>query len=335
MMRTPGRQEELRLVTRVATLYYERGQKQTDIAAQLDISQATVSRMLKRAEREDIVRISVAAPVGTFPHLEDGLERVFGLREAIVVEGAGSDTELLRNLGAAGAYYLESTLRSGDTIGISSWSETLLAMANAMQPVPRLRNVNVVQILGGVGNPAAASHATQLTRRLADLVEGKMILLPAPGVVGSGQSRDVLVEDPFVNNAFCLFDEVSIALVGIGSIEPSPVLAKSGNVFPEEGLAELREKGAVGDVLLRFFDADGLPVASRWNDRVVGMGPDRLKRTRRAMGLAGGERKFAAIRGAVRGGLINVLITDEPTATRLLAKDSKTQPGQVHAVGMH
>ena len=330
-MSTYGRQEELRLITKIATLYHERGVKQVDIASQLDISQATVSRMLKRAENDNIVRISVSAPMGTFPQLEDALENKFELKEAIVVEGGASDAELLRNLGAAGAFYLESTLNSGDTIGISSWSETLLAMANAMHPVTKVNNVRVVQILGGIGNPAAALHATQLTHRLAQLVDGEVTLLPAPGVVGSGQTRDVLVEDPYVNEAFGMFDDVSIALVGIGSIEPSPVLAQSGNVFPEEGLAELRAKGAVGDVLLRFFDSNGKAVESSWNDRVVGMDLASLRRSRRAVGIAGGERKTAAIRGAVCGGLINVLITDEPTAKQLLKRESATEPVASHA----
>ena len=325
-----GRQEELRLITKIAALYYERGQKQVDIAAQLDISQATISRMLKRAEKEGIVRISVSVPMGTFPQIEGELETRYGLKDVIVVEGAASDSELLRNLGAAAAFYLESTLMSGDTIGISSWSETLLAMANAMHPVSKVDGVRVIQILGGIGNPAAASHATQLTRRLAQLVHGDVTLLPAPGVVGSGQTRDVLLDDPYVNEAFGMFSEVSMALVGIGSIEPSPVLARSGNVFPEKGLAQLRNEGAVGDVLLRFFNAQGAAVDSVWNDRVVGMDLNALKNVRRAVGIAGGERKTAAILGAIRGGLINVLITDEPTAALLLEKESVYEPVSIN-----
>jgi DNA-binding transcriptional regulator LsrR (DeoR family) len=317
-MKNRNRLEEERLITKIALLYYDQRQKQKDIAGQLDISQATVSRLLKRAENEGIVRISVSPPIGTFPQLEKDLKVAFGLKDAIVVEESDSDTELLRNLVAAAAFYLESTVRSGETIGISSWSETLLAMADAMHPVEKVRDVRVVQILGGIGNPAAASHATQLTRTLAELVNGEATLLPAPGVVGSGRTRDVLVHDPYVNEAFGLFDTVSLALVGIGSIEPSPVLAQSGNVFPEAGLSKLKSKGAVGDILLRFFDAYGKPVASTWNNRVVGMDLERLQGCRRSVGIAGGSRKVAAILGAIRGSLVNVLVTDEKTARKLI-----------------
>lgn len=320
-----SRQEEVRLMTRIASLYHERGLKQMDIARQLDLSQASVSRLLKRAAAEGIVRISVRVPLGTFPQLEEGLETTFGLKEAIVVEGGASDSELLRNLGEAAAFYLESTLKPDEIIGVSSWSETLLAMARAMHPVGKTSGVRVVQILGGVGNPAAASHAAQLTRRLAELVRGDITMLPAPGVVGSAQTRDVLLEDPYVNEAVRRFADVTLALVGIGSITPSPVLAQSGNVLPDAGLDELRTMGAVGDICLRFFDANGLPVHSPWEHRVVGMDLDTLKRVRRAVGIAGGDRKLAAIRGAVRGGLINVLITDEPTAAGLLSPASTAE----------
>ena len=62
--------EELRLITKVASLYYEHEMRQSDIAAQLDLSQAGVSRLLKRAQEENIVRITVNAPQGSYTELE-------------------------------------------------------------------------------------------------------------------------------------------------------------------------------------------------------------------------------------------------------------------------
>src|SRR5579872_4950309 len=81
-----ARIDELRLLARVARLYYGQGLRQSEITDRLNVHQSTVSRLLKRAEKEGIVRISFSMPSGLHPDLEDQLESAFGLREAIVVD---------------------------------------------------------------------------------------------------------------------------------------------------------------------------------------------------------------------------------------------------------
>ncbi len=226
-----SRLDEIRLITKVARMYHEQNLGQTKIAEQLSLSQSTVSRLLKRARQEKIVRTIVSVPSGVFPDLEDELQGRYGLRQVIVVD-CTSDTErvILREVGAAAAYYLETTLNHNEVIGISSWSETLLAMVEAMHPLSRPTGAQVVQILGGIGNPAAEVHAARLTGRLADLIQGNVVSLPAPGVVGSAESLQVMENDQFVQQALALFDRVTLALVGIGAVEPSKLLASSGNI---------------------------------------------------------------------------------------------------------
>lgn len=314
------RLDELRLITKVARLYYEQELGQTEIAARLSLSQSTVSRLLKRARQEKIVRTIVSVPSGIYPQLEDSLQNRYQLEQAIVVDCTGdSESIIVRELGAAAAYYLETTLNHGEVVGISSWSETLLAMVDAMHPISRQIGARVVQILGGVGSPAAEGHAARLTGRLADLIYGRVTHLPAPGVVGSADSLRILLEDQFVREVLDLFDQVTLALVGIGTVEPSKLLASSGNIFSPEELDLLRARGAVGDVCLRFFDQAGAPVITSLNERVIGMKLEQLRQVKRAVGIAGGQRKFEAIRGALLGGWINVLITDRFTAERLVA----------------
>jgi DNA-binding transcriptional regulator LsrR (DeoR family) len=316
-----ARVHELRLMARVARLYHEQGLSQSAIAGQLELSQPTVSRLLKRAQAERIVRVVVTHPSGTHPELEEGLQERYGLREALVVETATGEEALLRDLGAAAAYYLETTLKRGDVVGLSSWSATLLAMVDSMRVLPRPTGSSVVQILGGVGSPEAEVHAAHLTQRLAKLVGGEARLLPAPGVVGSPAARAVLFEDPFVREAMAQLERVTVALVGIGAIEPSRLLAASGNVFSPRELDTLRRKGAVGDVCLRFFGAEGEPIRSELDERVIGMTLEQLRRVGRTIGIAGARRKYEAILGALRGRWVNVLITDRVTAERLVAED--------------
>lgn len=311
--------DELRLITKVARLYYEHNMRQAEIAEFLGLSQPSVSRLLKRAQALRIVRTIVTPPNGVYTELEERLAEAFDLKDVVVADAMLDDDEIiLRDIGSAAAYYLETTLRSNEIIGISSWSATLLAMVDAMRDIPGLRKVKVVQILGGIGNPSAETHATRLVSRLAQLVHGEAVYLPAPGVVGSAESLNVILSDPFVQATMKLMEEVTLALVGIGEVKPSSLLARSGNVFTEKELENLRAMGAVGDILLRFFDCKGQPVDSPFEKRVVGMSLEQLRRVRRAVGIAGGRRKVEAIRGALRGGLINILITDRFTATRLL-----------------
>ena len=312
--------DEMRLVVRVARMYYEWDIKQSAIARQLGLSQPTVSRLLQQAKDMGIIRISVSVPQGVYTDLEEQLVKQFRLRDAIVVDCSGESDErfIERQIGAAAAYYLESALRPNEVVGISSWSATLLALVDAMHPTPRKGDVRVVQILGGVGSPLAEAHAGRLTSRLADLLGGAAVFLPAPGIVGSAAAMEAITADHYVRGAIDLFAQVTTALVGIGAIEPSKLLADSGNRFSMAELDELRAQGAVGDVLLRFFDAHGAPVDTPLNQRVISMCPEQLRAVDRSIGVAGGERKFAAILGAIRGGWVNVLVTDHLTARRLI-----------------
>lgn len=311
--------EEIRLITRVAYLYYQQRHKQAQIASMLDISQATVSRLLKRAEDAGIVRITVNTPAGVYAELENQLCARYDLKAAIIVHCEDEDDEtIIHHIGGAAAYYVETTINKGEIVGLSSWSSALLAMVNAMQPLLKPTDARVVQILGGVGNPSAEVYAARITERFASLVQGEAIYLPVPGVVSSVEMRAEMMATPYAQHAAALFDQITLALVGIGSIEPSKLLASSGNVFAVEELDLLRASGGIGDICLRFFDTNGAPVVTPLNDRVVSIGLEQLRAAKRSVGVAGGARKTEAIRAALRGGWINVLITDHQTAARLL-----------------
>jgi DNA-binding transcriptional regulator LsrR (DeoR family) len=309
-----ARIDELRQMAKVATMYYSQGLTQQEITKKLHIHQSTVSRLLRRAQDTNIVRITVTLPSGIFSELEQKIETTFDLTEAVVVDSSTDERTIARDLGGAAAFFLESTLNPGDIIGISSWSEALLAMVDSLHPGQCAANGKVVQILGGLGNPGAESHATRLTQRLAELTSASAVLLPAPGIVGSTEHRKVLLKDPYVQQATALFSRINVALVGIGALEPSKLLASSGNTFPPKELNLLKRQGAVGDICLRFFDEQGVPVSSAMNKRVIAIELADLRRARRVVGVAGGPRKHRAILAALRGRWVNVLITDKSTA---------------------
>jgi DNA-binding transcriptional regulator LsrR (DeoR family) len=312
--------DHLRLITRVARLYHERGVRQSEIAASLNLSQARVSRLLKEAVERDIVRTVVVAPMGVHTELEEALQLRYGLRDVVVVDVEGDrDDEVTPALGAAAAAYLDATLKGGDVIGISSWSATLLAAVDVMKPKHVPVADRVVQIVGGLGSPEVQLQATRLTSRLAELTGARPAFVPSPGLVGTPALRQALVEDDGVRDVIALWNDLTLALVGIGSLEPSPLLRRSGNAIADRDQEELRALGAVGDVCMRFFDADGALIHSALDARIIGISGEDLRKVDRRIAVAGGSRKVSAIRAALAGDWVNILVTDLGVARSLLA----------------
>ena len=316
-----GSREDPRLIARVARLYYEKKIRQSEIAAQLGLSQAAVSRLLSQGEKEGIIKVVVQVPRGVYTDMEEELVAKYGLKDVVIAD-CSIDREspsMIREIGISAAAYLENILRPNDVIGLSSWSTALLATVDAMAPVSRKPGIQVVQILGGLGSANAQDHSTHIAGHLAKLVNGPAYFLPLPAVVVSREVYQAMIADKSVRKVLEMFPTVNTALVGIGDMNPSSLLAASGNVLSEKDLKLLTRNGAVGDILLRFYDRDGAELdGNLLTNHVISMSLSELKTVERAIGIAGGLRKFEAIRGALRGGLINILITDQFTAERLL-----------------
>ncbi len=314
-----SRLDELRFMTRVAQRYYVDGQRQSAIAKDLSISQATVSRMLKRAHDEAIVRISLTAPHGTYPQLEASLRDKYGIAEAIVVDCSEDRAgAVISRIGEAAAHLLETTIQNEEVIGISSWSQTIVKMIDNVHPMSQGKAKSVVQTLGGIGNPNVQKHATQVTTRLAQLTGAESIILQAPAVAASREAKIILLGEKFVREATEQFENITLAFIGIGAVEPSDMLAQSGNIFSEAELKELSKQGAVAELSQRFLDTDGKQVLLPLNERVIGMSLEQLKGVPRVVALAGGQSKTQAIDATLKSGVIDTLVTDKFTAERLV-----------------
>jgi DNA-binding transcriptional regulator LsrR (DeoR family) len=314
-MKRPVETAQLRLIAKVARMYHEGGVRQPQIATELNMSQARVSRLLRQAGEIGVVRTVVTLPPGVYTDLEESLQEKFGLRDAVVVDADGG--QVIPALGGATAQYLHATLTGGEVLGVSSWSATLLAAARDMPARTSSRLNRVIQLVGGHGDPSVQVQANRLTGDLAAVTGARPVLLPAPGLVSSPALRRALVRDPAIGEVMKSWKELDLALVGIGSLEPSPLLRQSGNALTQDEQEELRSAGAVGDVCLRFFDADGAALKTSLDQRVVSITATDLMQVPRRVGVAGGSGKYRAIRAALRGGWVNVIVTDLDTARRL------------------
>jgi DNA-binding transcriptional regulator LsrR (DeoR family) len=305
------------LLYKIAKSYYEDGLTQEQIGRRLGLSRIKVSRLLQQAREERIVQITVVPPQDSNADLERQLEAAYGLDEVIVVTPTSPEPlTVVREIGVAAAECLVRCLRGDEVLGLT-WGTTLLAVVEAL-PAQRWPEMRVVQMLGGLGRPEAEVYGADLARRAAEAFGARLRLVPAPGIVASRMVRDALLADPQIADTLALGARADVALVGLGRPTPGSVVMQAG-ILSEEELALLQARGAVGDIALRFFDADGQAVTHEIDDRIIGPTLAHVRAIPRTVGVAGGAEKADVIRAALRGELLNVLVTDIENARRLLA----------------
>ena len=305
-----------RLLFKIAQAYYDYGLTQKQIGERYGLSRMKVSRMLKQAREMQIVQITLNPLEPLYADLEQRLEELFGLDEVIVVTPDDDRPESIRRaLGHPAAECLLRSLHEKSSVTIT-WGSTLVSVVDAL-PVESWPEVQVVQGLGGLSGPGSPINAVDLTRRIASRLRAKPLLLASPGFVTKKEVRDALLQDSSVSEVLAAAAASDIAVVGIGA----PTM--DGVVFRQEILAEgdlerLIDKGTVGDIALCFYDKDGQPVEDEAGDRLVGLNLEQIRNIPRVIGVAGGAGKVEAIRAALVGKLVNVLVTDDRTASMLL-----------------
>jgi len=305
------------LLAHVASLYYEDRLTQDEIARRVGTSRSTVSRMLDEAREAGVVEIIVHYPWKIVPDLEAALVARFGLRGARVLAGQGrSYDELLRGLGALAARYLESILVAGTTLGIS-WGLAVHSTVRALRPERQLP-ITVVQMVGAVGEGNPLIDGPDLARLLAQGYGGEYRYLHAPLIVEDARAREALLGELRIRETLDLARRADVALVGIGAPAPEVYSLLRAGYVDREALAQLRALGVVGDVCARHYDARGVELDVELNRRIVGIELEALHGIGHVIGVAGGEAKAEAILGALRGGHVNVLVTDDAAAKRVL-----------------
>lgn len=314
--------ERTELLAHVASMYYEDNLTQDEIARRIDTSRSTVSRMLQEAREAGVIEITVHYPWKTAPDIEKDLIARFRLRQARVLLGRGHPyEEILRGLGVLAARHIESTLVEGTTLGIS-WGRAVYSTVRALRPERRLPTVlqlTVVQMVGAVGEGDPLIDGPDLARLLASVYGGEYRYLHAPLIVEDAHAREVLLQEPRIRETLRLARRADVALVGIGAPAPEVYSLLRAGYLDREELAQLRAQGVVGDMCARHYDAQGRVLDIELNRRIVGIELEALHDIAQVIGVAGGEAKAEAILGALRGGHVNVLVTDDVTARKVLA----------------
>jgi deoxyribonucleoside regulator len=309
---SPDQREELMI--RAAKGYYDLEMTMADLARELGLTRWQVSKLLKDARDSGIVRIEIVPRAPRRPDLEARLQRAFGLRDAVVVPNAIDEALTLDGVAQA-AGRLIAGLGPLGLIGVS-WGRTMAAVAHRLPPF-WAKGIEVVLLNGAMNIRSPTNRTNNVAEVFAQSGAGIATLLPVPAIVGKAATRIALEQDPTIARVLDLGRQAMTICFGIGAAESTSVLVQSGFVSEAE-MAALRARGAVGDVLGHFIDAHGAIVDADLDARTVGLDPPLCRDKTVSIAVSSGAVKHRAVLACLRGGYMNILVTDEATTTFLL-----------------
>lgn len=293
-------------------MHFHEGMTHEQIARRLHTSRVTVTRLIKRAREAGIVEIRVLRPVPPDLEVSSQLERHFGV-EAIVVESSTDVERTLHAVAQAAVEYLMYELTPGLRIGFG-WSSTLSRMATYLRAPKKPVPCTVIDLVGSMlGRPNPYS----VSGRVANALGATLAPLPVPAVVESAAARDAILQEPALQQTLNLARQSDLAFVGIGEVAAASTLVELGYMSSAE-MERLRQCGAVGDILMRFFDIEGRWIETATDSRVLGLVWQDLQQLPRIVVVASGLHKAAPLLGILRSGLCHVVITDVSTAQGVL-----------------
>ena len=321
------KENRLEFLAHIASLYYDQNKTQQEIADITGITRSGISRALDEAREKGVIQITVNYPWQTDSELEQTLQAKFNLKAVRVLkDGNKPDTDIFRGLGKVAAEYFSSVVKENSVIGIS-WGTLLYQTIRAIekQSLPR---AEVLQLVGGTGAEKGSTIGPLLAPMMAERLDCKCYFMNAPMITKSVGLSNSLLQEPVVRETLEKAREADIALVGIGALDLSIYNPYRLGYVSAAEVDEMLAAGAVGDVCGYHYSIDGKVLDLDVNRRIVHVSLDVMRKIDKVIGIAGRLIKAEAILGALSGGLINVLVTDETAAQEVLRlkgmKDQKT-----------
>lgn len=314
-----------RFLIKAAELYYRDGLSQQEIAQKLHTSRTSISRALIQARNEGYVQIRIQYPEQSNLGLERELEEKYGLTEALIAVPAydqASDQEVAFQA----VDYTLRVLKKNMVLGMT-WGRAMQGFVEQLAQDERLRslsfrNVKIVPFLGTPGVTQldswdATTYSNTLATKVGNLLHCASYNLSAPMYVDGEKEKELIEGIDEISKVLHMAEKADMALIGIGSMQKDSSIIKAG-IRTEEEYKELMQKGAVGEIVGRIYDKNGQTVDEDLQRKMIGISLDKIAKIPVRVGISYGKDKIEAIKGAIAGGLVNVLVTDVPTAELLL-----------------
>ncbi|MEE3026628.1 MAG: sugar-binding transcriptional regulator [Pseudomonadota bacterium] len=300
---------------RAGWMYYVGGKTQDEIAKTLKTSRQSAQRLVALSMSEGLVKVRLEHPIARCMELAQGIKKKFGLTFCEVVPSVDDDPNSTLGLGQAGAAAIERALKfdAPQTIAFGT-GRVLRACADELS----ILHCPQHKIVSLVGNIADNGEATRydVAVHVADRVKAQHYPMPIPVIASSKLEREIWQQQQHISRIHTLAEQADISFVGIGNLGSVSPLYKDGFIDDDQ-LATLAESGASGEIISWIFNEEGALISCDINERVTSF---KLKATpeKPVVGVAAGDNKLHAIRGALRSKLLNGLITTERTASALL-----------------
>ena len=302
-------------ILKICYLYYQEEKTQEEISELFGVSRFKISRTLKEAKHKGYVTITINDPKDDLTEIEIKLANKFDIEQAIVVKiNEFSEKTALDQVAEAAARYLGKIVVNYHIMGVT-WGYTVYHVVNKLIPI-EVNHLTLVQIGGGLGTIEGTDN-NMLTMMLGQKLGAKAHVIPAPIIVRNRSLRDTLFKEKKIQQTLEIAKKADLVLFGVGMIGREGMLWQSG-FLKDTDTANLKKAGAVGAICGRFFDAGGQKCWGELDDRTIGLNLAELRNIKHKICVATGKEKIDAILGALRGKLLNVLVTDERTAVSLL-----------------
>lgn len=295
----------------VCWMYYEQGYTQNEIAEKLHTSRVMIVRLLQRAKNEGIVQFKIAKSLPEERNLEMRLHSEFNLDQVIVVRSKTTTDNTLEDMGFRTAEILQEKLFPGCRLGVG-WSTTILRVVSYLKQVTFDMSVNDLSgTFIGKTNPYSA--AWEIAQKLGANTE----TIPAPVLIRNSAAYQGLLQETSIHDALENAKKCDVIVFGIGNLNSGAFASPTG-YFKEDVFSCLHEKGAVGDILMRPFDINGKYLSYPLDDQVISLSINDILKIPYRIAVAASESKAKAILGALRSEIIDVLVTDNITAKKIL-----------------
>ena len=309
---------EEKILTKIAYYYYKQELTQSEIAQRLHMSRQRVNRLLKKSRELGIVDINIKGYEEYLINLESEIEKKFSLKRVMVAQPQ-EDEDIFHSLGRAGVELVMDLLEDNLTIGIS-WGRTIYNTVNYFPVLKgKYKNIKALQLVGSLNNLGDTRLTNDITKNFAEKIDAKAYYMFAPTFVSSKETKDTLMQEESLKKLFSLFNYCDIILGSVGLMANSTSSLKEQQQFlnPRD-YSELKEKGAVGNIYLNYFDKEGNKIDCDFNNRVMAIDIDSIKRSKNVVCITGGEDKHEAILAALKGKYIDTLVIDKDTADYIM-----------------
>jgi deoxyribonucleoside regulator len=295
-----------------ARLCYEFGISQKEAAKTLGVSTATLSRFLKSAREQGVVKVTICTPESdkTYAKLSQSLKRILGIGTVIVIPTSENRDFLRKSLGYEAANWVISCLSTGMSLGFSggrSVSEVIAFLKKGEV------GTEIVQLMGGISSLGKKIQADVIARDAASILKAACHVIHGPAIFADKDSLDSFLMNGIVSNVVKRFDSLEIAVVGLGYIDTDYPLMQGG-FLTEKELKHLRAEDCVGEICGHFFNPEGKECSTTLAQRTLGIQLNQLAKIRQVCLIAAGDEKVRGIIAASKAHIPKVLITDSRTA---------------------